>query len=159
MPIACQTVTVTQCVQSWVCEIPQTGYEIDGCGNRRPNWICGVPKGKKLKLTAACDAGILLYEWYLNSVKIGTTNEITIDTTPLPSDSNIIGLRAQNSCGWTDTIEKTIIILETTCTPEWVCEQPLSGYEIDGCGNRQPNPDCENPACPNPGCGIMMTQD
>lgn len=28
------------------------------------------------------------------------------------------------------------------CTPNWRCEQPVNGYEYDGCGNRRPNTEC-----------------
>lgn len=29
------------------------------------------------------------------------------------------------------------------CVPNWRCEQPLSGYEHDGCGSRRPSSNCE----------------
>lgn len=31
------------------------------------------------------------------------------------------------------------------CTPTWVCETPLNGYEKDGCGNRRLNSACNAP--------------
>ncbi len=34
------------------------------------------------------------------------------------------------------------IIWQRVCTPNWVCELPLNGYEIDGCGNKRANPAC-----------------
>lgn len=39
----------------------------------------------------------------------------------------------------------------TPCTPNWQCEQPLNGYESDGCGNRRLNSAC-NPCTPNWQC-------
>ncbi len=41
-----------------------------------------------------------------------------------------------------------------TCTPTWVCEIPLNGYENDGCGNRRLNSACDpfrTPPCDNYG--------
>lgn len=29
------------------------------------------------------------------------------------------------------------ILRVTQCTPTWICEIPLTGYEIDNCGNRR----------------------
>ncbi len=34
-----------------------------------------------------------------------------------------------------------------TCVPAWICEQPLNGYEKDGCGNRRLNPACNPTTC------------
>lgn len=34
------TVTTNVCVPGWQCEPGQTGWEIDGCGNRRENPAC-----------------------------------------------------------------------------------------------------------------------
>ena len=28
------------------------------------------------------------------------------------------------------------------CIPNWQCDQPLNGYELDGCGSRRPNTVC-----------------
>jgi hypothetical protein len=33
-------ITANVCVPGWLCEPGQTGYEIDGCGNRRTNPAC-----------------------------------------------------------------------------------------------------------------------
>ena len=33
-------ISTNVCVQNWLCEPEQTGYEIDGCGNRRANSAC-----------------------------------------------------------------------------------------------------------------------
>ncbi len=30
----------------------------------------------------------------------------------------------------------------SSCTPNWQCEQPLNGYESDGCGNRRQSSNC-----------------
>lgn len=43
---------IPPCVPDWQCEIPYTGYEVDGCGNRRenvdcicaPSWQCRQPQ-------------------------------------------------------------------------------------------------------------------
>lgn len=43
------------------------------------------------------------------------------------------------------SISKT---MTPVCIPNWVCEQPLNGYETDGCGNRRQNTEC-NPCIPN----------
>lgn len=43
------------------------------------------------------------------------------------------------------SISKTMV---PACIPNWVCEQPLNGYESDGCGNRRQNTEC-NPCIPN----------
>lgn len=40
------------------------------------------------------------------------------------------------------------------CIPNWQCEQPLNGYEKDGCGNRKLNPAC----CPPSQCNFTITQ-
>ena len=37
-------ITTNVCVPGWQCEPGQTGYEIDGCGNRRLNPACTLPK-------------------------------------------------------------------------------------------------------------------
>lgn len=37
------------------------------------------------------------------------------------------------------------------CVPNWLCEQPLNGYESDSCGNRRLNSLC-NPCVPNWRC-------
>ena len=48
------------------------------------------------------------------------------------------------------------------CTPVWVCESPLNGYEADGCGNRRANPACNPPqgnisfVSTPPGAGIFI---
>lgn len=37
------------------------------------------------------------------------------------------------------------------CTPNWVCEHPLNGYENDACGHRRTNTTC-NPCTPSWSC-------
>ncbi len=52
---------------------------------------------------------------------------------------------------WTSTpitipAGQTVIVEHTftaPCVPAWACEQPLSGYQVDGCGNRQLNTLCD----------------
>lgn len=42
-----------------------------------------------------------------------------------------------------------------SCTPNWVCETPLNGYEKDGCGNRRLNSAC-NACVPNWQCELPL---
>lgn len=42
------------------------------------------------------------------------------------------------------------------CIPVWKCEQPLNGYEFDGCGNRRLNTAC-NPLCQSPLISLTLT--
>ncbi len=48
-------------------------------------------------------------------------------------------------------VNPQIEITYPECVPKWKCEQPLTGYEIDGCGNRRLNSAC-NPCTPNWQC-------
>ncbi len=48
-----------------------------------------------------------------------------------------------------------------TCVPNWQCEQPLNGYEADGCGNRRLNSTCNVPSvyvCEQPLNGYEIDQ-
>lgn len=62
--------------------------------------------------------------------------------------------------GYQDIIESTELIsgqgnitikdFVPTCIPNWQCEQPLNGYEFDGCGNRKLNIMCNPIPTPIP---------
>ena len=97
---------------------------MDGCGNRRLNPACGVARGREIKLTATCDDNeILQYEWTINTdVFTQTADEIIIDTTPIPEGDIMLGLRVENSCGWSDVIEKTITIIAPIACAEPGCK-------------------------------------
>lgn len=42
-------------------------------------------------------------------------------------------------------------VYSPSCSPVWVCETPLNGYEKDGCGNRRENVQCKPDATCIPG--------
>lgn len=49
--------------------------------------------------------------------------------------------------GTYNTQEECLSACIIPCTPDWKCEQPLNGYETDGCGNRRLNPSCNRWKC------------
>ena len=113
----------------------------------------GIPKGSLIKITSTTDPGlgqtISTYEWLLDSTILSdNTNTIIIDTSSLNIGIHTLQLKAQNSCGNIGTYLQSFYITESPCVPNWQCNQPLDGYESDGCGNTRPNSVC-NPTCPN----------
>ena len=45
------TTTTTVCVQNWQCEPGLTGFEIDGCGNKRENPACAYREASLVSCT------------------------------------------------------------------------------------------------------------
>ena len=56
-----------------------------------------------------------------------------------------------SGCGSYTLLNDTTNITLNVCTPNWQCEQPLNGYENDGCGNRRLSAVC-NPCIPDWQC-------
>jgi len=54
--------------------------------------------------------------------------------------------------------EQYCLGLPPICTPKWVCETPLNGYENDGCGNRRLNSVCNSdvPPSTNDATAVLM---
>lgn len=77
--------------------------------------------------------------------------------------ANQMGCKIKDACtgdymsGWYECYRTTEMLVDLQaqgrctdcppppCIPAWQCEQPLNGYEADGCGNRQLNPACYSP--------------
>jgi hypothetical protein len=85
----------------------------------------------KITETVCNSAGNYMVVAYLNR-PVGTYRiQAKSDALILPDLSNIITI--------------TVTAAVAPCVPKWVCEQPLNGYETDGCGHRDANSKC-NPS-------------
>jgi hypothetical protein len=142
------TIATNVCVPIWQCEPGQTGYEIDGCGNRRANTdlcnpttppgivvgsrVCALDRSSGNKYSA--DVIELVY----NGAKLMVWG--------YPGYPN--GLLA--IFAYTDYTEGDCagIPPPPVCVPVWNCELPLNGWEADGCGNRRGNGACNPPIAP-----------
>jgi len=85
---------------------------------------------------------------YLNNVLQGVTNLI-IENIP-PSVVHTVKII---KTGFQDIIDTILIspgltlsktyTLVPNCVPNWVCEPGNTGFEVDGCGHKQANPQCD----------------
>ncbi len=65
-------------------------------------------------------------------------------------DAIISGLLIPGTTLYIYNVMTPISIPPPPCIPVWQCEQPLNGYETNGCGNRQLNPVCDPVIVPPP---------
>jgi hypothetical protein len=110
------------------------------------------------------DGTVKLYQSVVHEPSFVVTNSVISDDIPfgIVSSRNIYNiLHAEIWWGfihwgvWDQQYLGTTINFTDTCpslcVPAWQCEQPLNGYESDGCGNRRTNSAC-NPCVPNWQC-------
>ena len=108
--------------------------------------------GEILVIESIADAGegetITSYQWIFGEIPQAETGGVlTIDTSNFATGTYVLTLKVQNSCGEWSLIHSETISLVEECIPDWQCEQPLNGYESDGCGNRRLNTNCEYDPC------------
>lgn len=84
------TLYSTSCVPNWQCEPGQTGYEVDGCGNRRENPLC-LPLGS-IKLTTSIPGA----EIFLDGTDQGIRTPSTITSIPAGSHNYALKLAGFN---------------------------------------------------------------
>ena len=176
------------CSPVWTCETPANGYESDGCGLRRANTRCDPLVSGPLSLSAdkttikvgdlitfsgkyKSFAKVIIYEDSLLRPKITETtcnsagNYMVVAYLNRPAGTYRIQAKSDALIfpDLSNIITITVTAAIPVCVPKWVCEQPLNGYETDGCGNRGWNSACIPLQIGNisfastpPGAGIFM---
>lgn len=162
---------VAACQPNWQCEPGQTGWEIDGCGNKRENSACNpiiakpkiidaspktpitVNVNEQIDYKATADQAITKWYWNFTNpgaegvqgANIETTSDTFTKAFSSPGEARIYAL-GQNANGYTDWLTWFVTVAAAACIPSWVCETPLNGSESDGCGNKRLNPACNPPS-------------
>lgn len=139
------------CTPNWQCEPGYTGYETDGCGNRRRNTACDQPPLVITNVTAtAISAGNIRIGWTQSAagnIKI-TKNGVQVFTWNETSPGSKTWESMNNQTGTYTFCVNGVCALPITisCTSEvfW-CEEPKNGYEINSCGVRRKNHACDAP--------------
>lgn len=134
------------CFPVWTCETPLNGYENDGCGNRRLNTACNPPQVGNISFTSTPSGAKI----FLDGTDQAVNTPNIVSNVPVGTHTYILRLAGYNdyagsisvTMGQTAAVTATMTV---ACTPVWKCEQPLNGYEADGCGNRRLNPTCNPP--------------
>ena len=107
---------LTACTPYWQCESGQTGYETDGCGNRRENPAC-LAKGS-IKFTST-PAGA---EIFLDGADQGIKTPATLTDVPVGSHGYTLKLDGFNdSTGTVQVLENQIAEVSTSLTPGEGC--------------------------------------
>lgn len=110
------TETSIECTPNWKCDQPLNGTERDGCGQSRHSDRC---------------------------VYVPTPEESIPGVEPCTPHSVCIGNGlVSDGCGYTRTANPGECGTIVPCKSNWVCEQPLNGYMIDGCGDRKSDSTC-----------------
>jgi len=134
------------CVPLWVCELPLTGLETDGCGNKRPNPACTPPQVGSISFVSTPPGA----EIFIDGAYQGVMTPNAAANVPVGTHSYTLRLAGYNDVTGTVSVilNQTAAVTATliaACTPVWKCEIPLTGLETDGCGNTRPNPACIPP--------------
>ncbi len=125
-------ISYTELPTSWAWTVFTVGAILDGTAANY--WICFVP-------VDFYDSPVYRdVAYYRFRIQDGT-NLLTN-----PSSLYINGSWGNSSTFAFAVYKKPTFI--PACTPSWACEQPLNGYEADGCGNRRLNTICN----PTGGC-------
>jgi hypothetical protein len=134
------------CVPAWRCEIHLTGFEEDGCGNRRANPACNpLQTGDINFVSTPAGAEIFIY-----GADQGVKTPNTATNVPAGDLAYVLKLAGYNDysgtvsviAGQTANVSVTLTPSTPSCVPAWKCEIHLTGFEEDGCGNRRANPAC-----------------
>lgn len=73
------TTLIAACVPAWKCELPLTGYETDGCGNRRANPACNPPQIGSISFASTPPGA----EIYIDGADQGVKTPATIFNIPV----------------------------------------------------------------------------
>jgi len=132
------------CISRWTCEAGNTGYEVDGCGNRRANQLCSKTpvifhiQPLPAQMTISTIGTITI---------VGTAHEFNLVAGVYQWKIEKEGYLSQSG-EFNSKISKIFnITLIAVCSSEFKCEEPLNGYDSNGCGTRRRNSIC-NPSLP-----------
>ena len=87
--------------------------------------------------------------WSVDNPAVGSITTTGMFTATSPGTTTV-RVKSESITG-----TSSVTVAGPTCTPVWKCEQPLNGYEQDGCGNTRANARC-NPV-PNTGSLIIYS--
>lgn len=137
-------ITEGECVIATPANIVATNMIAYGCGPA-PCGICAYITWQN----TGGQAGIFKRGTIIDGLLYEDPTVITLNPGQIWTDTicpAIFGAGSHSVCPSPGGVScQTVTATPPACVPNWQCEQPLNGYESDGCGNRRTNSACNPP--------------